>query len=333
MSAATATFTNVNNDPSTYFGVMQGRAVAVSGLNESGVVVVQVLHSMEPSSLPAPSDIDWANPFQELMKGGKISVSWDGNIAWLTIYRSALAESNRFEELLGGFIEGLESAGILGETHTCHSCLANPVEQITYCDGRVECKCESCLSEEQAKDAAILRNETAGIVDLFAICLFGFSGAIVGSIGWGLVQIGIYKAYGLLENWMPGREGGVHVPVALLLAVAGACGFLAGAPSGWLIARVKRRRRAGVEVITTACALFAVLLGECILTAWIVYNTTGEWSAPVVIRVLPKLWWSSGFGGLGIRVAGGFIAIAIALGLATPKKLPVRQRTLAQRND
>ena len=113
----------------------------------------------------------------------------------------------------------------------------------------------------------------------------------------------------------------VQTAVCLAMLIVMVCiGLLVGGPVGWII---RQNRRRGHAASVTAAILFgslAVVAGEILYLAWLIYRHFHVFSLATAVRVLPRYYLANDPLFLAIKAFTAVICVAVAYMIAKPEK-------------
>lgn len=138
--------------------------------------------------------------------------------------------------------------------------------------------------------------------------------ACVGAVLWAAFWV----ANTLFFDWT--NTNTIVVPRLVVVLFVVVLGLLVGGPIGWIIRQNKRR---GAKAAATAAIVFsiaAVIAGEVLFTAWLIYHVADVFSISAALRVMPKLYAGDDPFFFAFRLMAAVAAVAMAYHLAKPPK-------------
>ncbi len=296
-----------------FFGRVRGFPVGLKCIDPagSGLLLFQIRHPL-PADAPELATIQYSANIERLIAGKKLEISIEDRIAWLTFVEGGqhLADGSLIP-LLNDVLSAFETAGLASNSHLCHYCRRNPVETVTCHDGKVAQICDACLRERLEAPANRSVDATAGAGP---ILILGPAAAVIGAVCWTLVWIGYDLLFEMLNTDV------LHVPRLIEIIALLCVGAIVGGPVGLVIRRVPRRARNLSVIIAAICSVAAVLFGEVMYVAWLIYREFKIISVSGAWQVLPRLELETGGFHLAIKLLAAGVSTAIAVALAKPPK-------------
>lgn len=268
------------------YGWYEGFPIAISTLGENGEIglLIQIRHHIPKDSLPDENNYEWDEELSGRINTGDVKAEVDDKIAWLTLYNSeAQISPDILSECIDQFLAGIVSAGIESIDTTCHYCLSETVDNLTYDNGRVGQICDSCLAERRGiqddeKEARLSGIAGSAVLGLVA----SFVGAVIWSVSW-------IAYYYILEMIARGHEK-ILIPYIVSLIVTIVIGGASGCVVGYAVKLIPKRGYKIASMVGCCCGFVAAVLGELIVVGWLVISETKMMSLDLMIAGLSFLW-------------------------------------------
>ena len=101
-------------------------------------------------------------------------------------------------------------------------------------------------------------------------------------------------------------------------------GFLVGGPVGWIIKQNRRRGRSVSGFAAIAFGSLAVIGGEVLYVAWLIWHYYHVFSLNVAFRVLPDYYASNDVFFVGMKALAAIICVVAAYEIAMPKEAKLK---------
>src|SRR5262249_30399955 len=157
------------------------------------------------------------------------------------------------------------------------------VPRLSFADGRVAQVCDECLAQRDAQRRAATALRPGAVV---VAPILGALGALGAAVLWGAAWAGCIR---LIEAGANPVSGGVQVPHLLLFAVLALIVSAGTAPVCFALRRVRHRGRLFAGLLGGAFGVAGLLLGQVLLSTWLVYAAFGVVSIGAGMRLLPHL--------------------------------------------
>jgi hypothetical protein len=112
----------------------------------------------------------------------------------------------------------------------------------------------------------------------------------------------------------------IYVPRIVEVGILVAVGFLTGGPVGLVIKSIRRRGRHLSIVFSAVCSIAAVIIGEVVFVAWLIYREYKVFSPSAAWDLLPDVEMAFGAFHLLIRLLAACVAVGVAVTMAKPFK-------------
>ena len=272
------------------------------------LLLVQVRHWL-PGAAPQLEAISYDDEITTLLAERKIEIDFDDGIAWVTFAEMGnYVEADVVARLLDSILQSFGKAGLIGDAELCHYCRKEKSPDLSIADGKVAQVCPSCLDERLRKTARATPAPGAEVVPIFLMTPFA---ALAGALLWA----GCWMIYNFVLD-----GGTVSIPSIAIVIICFVMGMIPGAPIGWII-RLNRRR--GKTASATAAILFgtlAVVAGEILYLAWLIWKWYGVFSLSVAARILPDYYGGSTGFFLVMRFMAALTCVVTAYEMAKTKK-------------
>lgn len=303
--------TRVEGD--VFFGKRSGFAVGFKVINplENPLLLFQVRYPLMADS-PEVNSIRYEPSVEELRKDKKLEVDFDDRLAWVTFVDGAkhLLEDS-VGKLLDSILNSFTTAGLGRNGSLCHYCQREQVQEPSCIDGKVALICPACLGERVNAP----ENRPADAVEgALPIGLLAPLAAALGVAGWAGFWIVLQL---ILESFSSDK---IYVPRIVEVGILVAVGFLTGGPVGFVIKRVQRRGRHLSLAFSAVCSIAAVIIGEVVFIAWLIYREYKVFSPSAAWELLPDVEMAFGAFHLLIRLLAACVAVGVAVTMAKPSK-------------
>jgi hypothetical protein len=294
-------------------GKLRGFPVGLKFIESAGSMVL-LFHIRHPSlvNAQATGSVQFGEEIARLMEQKKITIEFEDKLIWLTfVDGDDYLEHGRAKALLDQILSVLEKAGFATQPDVCHYCNRNKVESLTWSGGKVSQICPVCLAERSGSPANRPADATEGAGSML---ILGSVGAIIGAICWMLVWIGYDLLFDLLKTsviYIPRIVEGI-----VLVCIAGAV----GGPVGYIIGRVPRRGKKLAVTSAVVCTIAAVVIGEVLYVAWLIYREFKVFSFSAAWSILPRLELESGGFHLVIKGIAAIVSVVLAAEIAKPRR-------------
>lgn len=306
-------------DKDAVYGCFDGFPVAASTLGAAGEfgVLIQIRHHYSEDELASEDSFQWDDDLERVLADGQVKFEIEGGIAWLTVSQLEpwLAET-ALADLMDRVLAGLSSAGIESLGNVCHYCRSATVQELTYAEGRVAQMCDACLAPRRRVQDDQTQISGMGVAGSVVI---GSIASVIGAAVWA----GCWIADFVIVNSLSGGQGAVVVPQLLVIGEVVIVGGLAGGAVGLIVSRIPKRGDRFGAMIGLLGGLAAVLMGECIIAAWIIISQGVPFSPVSVVIVAIFLWTDAGPENFVFRAAAVLICLASAYFIAKPKLKPL----------
>lgn len=306
-------------DKDAVYGWFDGFPVAASTLGASGEfgVLIQIRHHYSDDELPSKDSYERDDDLERVLADGQVTFEIEGGIAWLTVSQPEpwLAE-RALENLMVRVMASLSAAGIESLGNTCHYCRSATVQELTYAEGRVAQMCDACLAPRRRVQDDQTQFSGMGVAGSVVI---GSIASVIGAAIWA----GCWIADFVIVNSLSGGQGEVVVPQLLLIGEVVTIGGLSGGAIGLIVSRIPQCGDRFRAMIGLLGGLAAVLMGECIIAAWIVISQGVPFSPVSVLIVAILLWTDAGPENFVFRAVTVLICLACAYFIAKPKLKPL----------
>lgn len=295
-----------------FIGKVGGFPVGLKFIDPAGacLFLFQIRHWLAQDA-PQIKSLTYDSSASQLLADKKIEIEFDDRIAWLTILDANRCLADRsISELLESILNSFQAAGLIGDPDFCHYCQQEKVTTLSVSEGKVGQICSACLGERVKKKERETATPTGDAVPIFLMSPFA---AVIGAVLWA----GCWYGYGrFLESF---QSDTVVMPYYLIALIVAFIGVIVGAPVGWII---KQNRRRGNVSSASAAILFgtlAVVFGEIIYLAWLIWNWYGVFSISVAAKVLPAYYSGSEAFLLVMKLFAGIVSVALAYEMSKPK--------------
>ncbi len=303
--------TQVEGD--VFYGKRGGFTVGFKVINplENPLLLFQVRYPLMADSSEVNS-IRYEPSVEELRNEKKLEVEFDDRLAWVTFVDGAkhLLEDS-VGKLLDSILNSFTTAGLGRNGSLCHYCQREQVQEPSCIDGKVALICPACLSERVNAP----ENRPAEAVEgALPIGLLAPLAAAVGVAGWAGFWIVLQL---ILESFSSDK---IYVPRIVEVGILVAVGFLTGGPVGFVIKRVQRRGRHLSLAFSAVCSIAAVIIGEVVFVAWLIYREYKVFSPSAAWELLPDVEMAFGAFHLLVRLLAACVAVGVAVTMAKPSK-------------
>jgi hypothetical protein len=219
----------------------------------------------------------------DLIANDKVEVSLENKIVWVTIVDGikALADGSA-KSILTDVLDALEKADLKGESDRCHYCLRGRVWDPVCIDGRVAQICPACIEQRSQKGPGI--EKAASVVPLPLQCviatLFGIS-----------IWVAFWTGFDRMFQWF--HLTTLHIPNVLFAFVTFGLGALVGGPIGLVLKGLRKQQQKLAQVLMYGLAALAVIMGEILYSAEVLYHEFDLISPSAAVRILPTMWAQS----------------------------------------
>jgi len=185
------------------------------------------------------------------------------------------------------------------------------VDKLSSNLGKVAQICPACLTEKQADFNRTASKVTDGAV---SIAILAPVSAMAGAIGWA----GCWIVYELIfEN---SGSGVIVVPRIAEVAAVVTVALLTGGPVGLIFMLVRRRGQVLSVALSIVCAICAIVVGEVLLAAWLIYHYFKVFSLDAAWHILPRLEAEMGVFYFALKLMSAVIAVVLAAQIAKPHR-------------
>lgn len=300
-----------------FVGKIQGFPVGLKFIDPQGAVLFlfQVRHWL-PADAPQLRSLTYDEVVTKLLAEKKIQIEFDDRIAWLTLVDLGnCVEAEVVTGLLNSVLKTFAQAGFIGDPELCHYCRMQKVSNLSASEGKVAQICPACLDEHLEKKQRTTAAPTDEAVPILLMTPFA---AAAGALLW----MGYWIAYTLILE--TSTSDTVYLPRLVVAMIALFAGLLAGAPVGWII-RLNRRR--GSATSASAAILFgslAVLFGEILFLAWLIWRWYGVFSISVATKILPDYYGGNDPVFLALKFMAALVCMVLAYEMAKPEKAKLK---------
>ena len=300
-----------------FAGKVGGFPVGLKFIDPAGacLFLFQIRHWLTKDA-PQIKSLTYDSRISQLLADKKIEIEFDDRLAWLTILDANCCLADRpISEVLESVLNSFRGAGLIGDPDLCHYCQKEKVSNLSTSEGKVAQICSTCLDERVKKKTRETATPTGDAVPIFLMTPFA---AIAGALLWA----GCWFCYGLfIESF---HSDTVMMPYYLIAIIVLIIAGIVGAPVGWII---KQNRRRGNISAASAAILFgsiAVVFGELIHLAWLIWKWYGVFSISVAAKVLPDYYrGNSGFF-LGMKITAAVFSVILAYEMSKPKQAKLK---------
>lgn len=296
-----------------FYGKRHGFAVGFKVINplDNPLLLFQVRYPLGADSKEVQS-VQYDSAVEKLQKEKQLEVEFDDRLAWITFVNGA---KHLLEDTVGktldSILDSFTKAGLGRNGSLCHYCQREQVQEPSCFDGKVALICPGCLSE---KVNAPENRPAEAVEGALPIGLLAPLAAAVGVAGWAGFWIVLQL---ILESFNSDK---IYVPHIVEVGILVAVGFLTGGPVGFVIKRVQRRGRHLSFAFSAVCSFAAVIIGEVVFVAWLIYREYKVFSPSAAWELLPDVEMAFGAFHLLIRLLAACVAVAVAVTLAKPSK-------------
>jgi hypothetical protein len=298
----------------SFFGAYRGYPVVLSLLLPQAehanhcVFLAQIRHILDgPAELAAPDHR--APQLSSLLNSGRAQLEIASNIAWLSVRNGReLLRQGLALVLLEEAVNLVFAAGgnpHEGECHTCLEVYDGPV-YFGEKSSRVARICPECLDPQLLAVEAVRAGTPSADR---AMMLATVPATILGGAVWSLSWIG----YELVLRAILGARRGIHIPKLLIIVIVLGVTLASGAACAHPL-RVKNRSASMARTLSILCSIGAIILGEMVFAAWVLYDAGGElpdrwqacyayWASADLLRVLMRVCSAAGMLGFAAMVA------------------------------
>ena len=291
-----------------FFGKVLGFPLGVQVVlnSETTGLIFHVRHPFKTSNSPGPYTPDGC--LAELILNRKADFDLDDRIAWLSFFDcAALLQEDKVYPLLTETLSGMKKAGFCPDGDLCHECQKESVAELKFDDGRVTQICQTCQRQE-AQAVALHPHNVPFIVG------YGLVSALFAAISWA----GAWSLYDWCFSLFHSKT--IYLPTMGLAVTYVGIGFATAFPSSFILKKIPRRGDKIAGWIGGAFVLIAVLVGELLYVAWMIYREVDVFNFKVAFTLLPSIvgHYPTTFA-LG-KVGAAAIAVYFAYDAVRPKK-------------
>jgi hypothetical protein len=298
-----------------FVGSIDGFPVGLKIMGYSNLLLFQIRHWL-PENDPRLKSLTYSPEITKEIADKHLQIEFDEKLAWLTFESNAgQIKPDDIRPILDSVLTTFKSAGLIGEPTLCHYCQKQPVDGVTVIDGKVAQICEGCLEERYRKTQ---RETPEASAEAVPILLMSPWAAGVGAVLWS----GFWIGSTLFFDWA--NASTIVLPRLVVAIMVVLLGFLVGGPVGWIIKQNKRRGAKAAASAAIDFGIAAVIAGEVLFTAWLIYRAAGVFSLSTAIRVMPSLYADVDPFFFAFRIMAAFAAVATAYHLAKPQKAVVK---------
>ncbi|HXT38815.1 MAG TPA: hypothetical protein VN887_02210 [Candidatus Angelobacter sp.] len=296
-----------------FVGKLRGFPFGLKFIESPGSVLLlfQIRHPFL-AQMKEVGSIQFCDEIVRLMEQKKITIEFEDKLIWLTFVDAEnYLESGMVKRLLDEILSSLETAGLAPLPDICFYCGRNKVESLTCIDGKVAQICPICLQERLSSSGNRPGDSTEGVASISVLTPVA---ATIGAVCWTLVWIGYDLLFELLKTNV------IYVPRIVELVVLVCVAAIVGGPIGFLIKRVRRRGGKLSVVAAVVCTIGAIMIGETLYVAWLIYREFKVFSLSAAWSVLPRLELEMGGFHLVIKALAAFVSIVLAAEIAKPSR-------------
>jgi len=251
-----------------------------------------------------------------LIESGVARCSTEPHRSLLFIFDAGFIETFEIlREVVRGFLAGLNAAGVPLRGQRCHWCGLRDAPDCRFIEGRATRICDVCVEERsgRAKSSRPLSGAGAGVA-IIAGALAVIPSAIIAAI--------LQLLYSAAFEWIAGHdEKFIHVPQIVLFLLLAGYAFAVAAPVAVIISKIRDRGDKLAACVAFLSTLFASVLAEVLVVAWITGNRT-EWLSFSFIKAVFVLTWQYADFGVFIRIFLAVMTSFIASIWVRPKVRP-----------
>ena len=302
-------------DEDAVYGCFDGFPVAASTLGASGEfgVLIQIRHHYSDDELASEDSFEWDDDLKRVLADGQVKFEIEGGIAWLTVFQpEPWLAKKALADLMDRVMAGLSSAGIESLGNVCHYCRSATVQELTYAEGRVAQMCDACLAPRRRVQDDQTQISGMGVAGALVI---GSMASVIGAVVWA----GCWIADFVIVNSLSGGQGQIVVPQLLVIGEVVTIGGLSGGAVGLVVSRISQGGYHFGAIIGLLGVLAAVLMGECVIAAWIVISQGVPFSPVSVLVVAILLWTDAGLENFVYRAFAVLMSLVCAYFISKPK--------------
>lgn len=295
------------------YGKRRGFAVGFKVINplENPLLLFQVRYPLKADSAEVQS-IRYDSSVEELLKDKKLEVEFDDRLVWVTFVEGAkhLLEDS-VGKLLDSILDSFTTAGLGRNGSLCHYCQREQVQEPSCFDGKVALICPGCLSERVNAPENRPAEAVEGALPIGLLAPLATAAGVVGWAGFWIVFLLIVQSF---------NSETIYIPHLVEVGILVAAGFLTGGPVGLVIKRVQRRGRYLSMAFSLVCSIAAVVVGEVVFVAWLIYREYKVFSPSVAWEILPQIEMALGAFHLAVKFLAACLAVGVAVTMAKPAK-------------
>jgi hypothetical protein len=300
-----------------FIGKVGGFPVGLKFIDPAGscLFLFQIRHWLTQDA-PQLKALAYNVRISQLLADKTIEIEFDDRLAWLTILNvDRCLTDGPMSEILESVLNTFRTAGLIGDPQLCHYCQKENVSSLSTSEGKVAQICSLCLSERQKKKE---RETAAPAGDAVPIFLMSPFASLAGALLWA----GCWFYYGrFIESF---HSDTVVMPYYLIGLIVIFIAGVVGAPVGWII---RQNRRRGNVSAASAAILFgslAVICGELIHLAWLIWKWHGVFSISVAAQVLPDYYRGNDGFFLGMKFIAALFSVLLAYEMSKPKQAKLK---------
>lgn len=300
-----------------FVGKLRGFPLGLKFIESAGSVLLllQIRHPFLAQTKEV-SSVQFCDEILRLMEQKKITIEFEDKLVWLTFVNAEdYLENGMVKRLLDETLSALEKAGLAPLPDICFYCGRNKVESLTCIDGKVAQICPVCLEERLSSSGNRPADSTEGAV---SISILAPVAVTIGAVCWTLVWVGYDLLFELLKTNV------IYVPRIVEFVVLVCVAAIVGGPIGFLIKRVRRRGRKLSVVAAIVCTVGAIVIGETLYVAWLIYREFKVFSFSAAWGILPRLELETGGFHLVIKALAAFVSILLAAEIAKPPRVKLK---------
>ena len=318
-----------------WYGVISGHVVALFGKNfvrghggkvhvEGSIqaelaapsLTIQVSHADPSPKRIEPSDVKCGSRVDPLIKSGMAQCATEPHRSLLFLFDARFIDSyDALREVVHGFLAGLDDAGVPLRGQRCHWCGLRDADDCIFIEGRATRICDECV-EERSGRAKCSRTLSGAGVSVTVVA------AVLAVIPSAMIAATLQVLYFALINWITGGEDeAIHVPRIVVFLLLGGYALAVAAPVALILNKIRDRGDLLAACAAFLSTLFASVLAEVLVIAWITGNVA-EWLQPWFIKRVLALTWQYADFGFSVRVFLAVMASFVASVWVRPKIRP-----------
>lgn len=297
-------------DAAHYAGHVRGYPVFATVIpTEAGLSLLVAFrhHIKNPETLALNSEN--GPELRALVASGRAKLSTDEYVAWLEWDKLDGLSTAKLSTVLSEVAAELDRSHGRTAVESCQHCQAALTAFPDFSDGRVRRSCAACAEKQRIETECNNRLDPANVPLLAVVVVIG---ALLTAFSWSI----LWALYHEVFVWL-GIDS-IRVPhvVFIIVGVFISAGI---AIPGSLLLRQVRRRGLIVGSLAGASATFVgILLGEVLLSAWLLYRETGSTNPVTAIIGAFLLWKMATLSYTVMKVAVALLATVFAFNIGKP---------------